>query len=369
MKGLSVEARYLEPEIPPELDQTYRRTFARLKGLFRARGCTPEEAADLAQEAAMRAYMHVQRWGATGDLDPLINRIARNLLIDRHRRVAPHLVPLENAADVHDPQADPTEEVIRRQESNEIRSAVNELSSRHQTALMYSMGGMSPAEVGDRLGIGRNAADALLHRARRSLRERLRHVGEGALGIGVWFRIRIRNAAGRAGISGPVEAAGTHAVSAGVATAAAIVAAISVVNPGGWGGSGGGAIAAPKPIVLAAAHDRDANAEVPGVYDRGSGGSGANSGGTGVGTPFGSANAGSRDGDFNSDIGVQDPEEPERRLLGVGPDVIHNDNDNSTTGTTFDRVCRNNETTCGVIYESPSGGDDEPEPENEEDKG
>ncbi|GAC1409477.1 MAG: hypothetical protein NVSMB57_02190 [Actinomycetota bacterium] len=229
MSGLSIEAHYLDEDVPPELDQTYRRTFARLKGLFRARGCTPEEAADLAQEAAMRAYVHVRRWGVSGEgLDPLMNRIARNLLIDRHRRVAPHLVPLDNAAEVSDPCADPPEEVIRRQRAGEVQSAVSELPTRHRTALLYSMDGLSPAEVANQLGIGRNAADALLHRARRSLRDRLSHMGEGALSIGLWMRIRARSAAGRVGLGGPLDVAGASTLGAGAVATAAIMAAMNI---------------------------------------------------------------------------------------------------------------------------------------------
>src|SRR5688572_6585268 len=60
--ALSVEARYLEPELPIELDDAYAQTFDRLRRMFRARGCTPEEAADLAQDAAVRAFVHIRRW-------------------------------------------------------------------------------------------------------------------------------------------------------------------------------------------------------------------------------------------------------------------------------------------------------------------
>ena len=182
----------------------------------------------------MRAYVHVRRWGVAGEgLDPLMNRIARNLLIDRHRRVAPHLVPLDNAAEISDPCADPPEEVIRRQRAGEVQSAVSELPTRHRTALLCSMDGMSSAEVASQLGIGRNAADALLHRARRSLRDRLSHMGEGALSIGLWARIRARSAAGRVGMGGPLDAAGASTLSAGVAATAAIVTAMNIFVVGG----------------------------------------------------------------------------------------------------------------------------------------
>src|SRR5919106_2859906 len=114
--ALSVEARYLEPDLPEELQAAYAQTFDRLRRMFRARGCTPEEAADLAQDAAVRAFVHIRRWGvASGGVDPLLNTIARHLLIDRYRRNAPHLVPLDSAHELLDPEQDPTEEFARRQ--------------------------------------------------------------------------------------------------------------------------------------------------------------------------------------------------------------------------------------------------------------
>lgn len=340
--GLSIEARFLEPEIPAELDATYRRTFNRLKGLFRARGCTPEEAADLAQEAAMRAYMHVQRWGVSGEgLDPLINRIARNLLIDRHRRVTPYLVPLENAAEVHDPGADPPEEIIRRQRSHEVRTAVEELPDRHQTALRYSMKGMTPAEVGDQLGIGRNAADALLHRARRSLRERLRHIGEGALGITAWVRLK----ASKVNLHAPFEAVGAATIPATLATAAVIATAISAIgNPSAT------ATPTPRAPIVAAAPAAAFTESAPATALPG-GTSGQDESET---ITVGPSTVQRDRHSIKTDTSVDDPTEPDRKVLGVGPDVIHEDDEASATGAVAKEACEADQEACEGLYEDPS---------------
>jgi len=234
--ALSVEARFLEPDLPDELDEAYAQTFDRLRRMFRARGCSAEESADLAQEAAVRAYVHIRRWGVTGSgLDPLLNRIARNLLIDRYRRVAPHLVSLDTADEIHDPTQDPTEEVARRQRRSAVHSAIRALPARHQKAIEFSLSGLSPEEVGKQLGIGRNAADALLHRARRSLREHLAPVRDGMWGLAMAMKIRWDRMTRRAG----VDVADTSVVVAsqsaiGVATAA-IVAVLAVTGGGGSG--------------------------------------------------------------------------------------------------------------------------------------
>ena len=222
-------------------------TFDRLRRMFRARGCTPEEAADLAQDAAVRAYVHIRRWGVNGTgLDPLLNRIARNLLIDRYRRTTPHIVPLDDAGELHDPDQDPTEEVARRQRSRAVHTAIQDLPARHQAAITYSLSGLSPEEVGARMGIGRNAADALLHRARRSLKERLQTVGEGMFGFALGVRVRLDRITGRIGRIGD-DAGLAAGLQAGAAVAsfavAAMVGSMFGATPPGGGGDGSWSIA------------------------------------------------------------------------------------------------------------------------------
>jgi RNA polymerase sigma-70 factor (ECF subfamily) len=226
---LSAEARYLEPELPDELDADYRRTFERLRGHFRVRGILPEEAADMAQEAAMRAYMHVRRRGMTGDtLFPLMNQIARNMLIDRHRRGGPQMVPLDDAEPIGDEASDPTERVVALEAHRAVREAVEALPDRHRDAILMALQGMTPAQVAERMGIARNAADALLHRARRSLKDRLRVVTEGALGLVTWAYLKAHGK--RAGNAPAVAGAFTGSFGA---AAAAIVIVLNVSNPVG----------------------------------------------------------------------------------------------------------------------------------------
>ena len=209
--------------------------------MFRARGCTPEEAADLAQDAAVRAFVHIRRWGVNGTgLDPLLNRIARNLLIDRYRRTTPHIVPLDDAGELQDPDQDPTEEVVRRQRSRAVRSAIQGLPVRHQTAITYSLNGLTPEEVGRRMGIGRNAADALLHRARRSLKERLQTVGEGMFGVALGIRVRWDHLTRRAGGGGgATEALRSTTLASGFGALAATVAVVAGMTGAGAAGGGG----------------------------------------------------------------------------------------------------------------------------------
>ena len=254
--ALSVEARYLEPELPDELDDAYAQTFDRLRRMFRARGCSAEESADLAQEAAIRAFMHIRRWGVNGaGLDPLLNRIARNLLIDRYRRAVPHIVPLDSADDIHDPSQDPSEEVARRQRRRAVQSAIRSLPTRHAKAITYSLSGLTPEEVGKELGIGRNAADALLHRARRSLREHLAPVREGMWGLALGIKIRfdrVTRAVDARLSDGSIAAIASSATGA---AAAALVTVLTVTGATGaaapaYAGTGEGTTIQTKALVL-----------------------------------------------------------------------------------------------------------------------
>lgn len=175
--------------------------------------------------------MHIRRWGVTGPgLDPLLNRIARNLLIDRYRRAVPHVVPLDSADEIHDPSQDPSEEVARRQRRSAVQSAIRSLPTRHAKAINYSLSGLTPEEVGKELGIGRNAADALLHRARRSLREHLAPVRDGMWGLALGIKIRFDRVTKGSGISNGQTAQGASTLlQSGVAgIALAVVTTLSI---------------------------------------------------------------------------------------------------------------------------------------------
>jgi hypothetical protein len=59
--------------------------------------------------------------------------------------------------------------------------------------MLMSLEGLSPAEIAQTLGIKRNAADAILHRARRHLAMRLKDCRDAVWGASgfVWLRIRL----------------------------------------------------------------------------------------------------------------------------------------------------------------------------------
>jgi RNA polymerase sigma factor (sigma-70 family) len=186
-------------QVPEELDGGYAATFGRLRALYRSRGLSKDDAADLAQEAIARALLHLRRHGCNGEpVTPLVNRIAANLLVDHLRANHSRVVSLEaSEIDVDEPSADPSEEFARRHLRNEVRTAIAALPDRHQRVISMSLDGRTPAEIADDLGIRRNAADALLFRARRGLAELLRTAGAGAWAAAVLVALRVRHGARR----------------------------------------------------------------------------------------------------------------------------------------------------------------------------
>lgn len=171
-----------------ELDQEYDRTFRRLCAFFRGRGVSPDEATDLAQDTAGKVWLHLERHGRTCDnLDPLIYRIASNVLTEFWRTRGPVLESLEGK-DVSIPRDDVGTVDARIQ----VDWLLKDLPRSQRRVMAMFAEGLKPAEIARSLGIKRNAVDQLLHRARRVLASRFdpRAVA-GAIGV-LAARVRVR---------------------------------------------------------------------------------------------------------------------------------------------------------------------------------
>lgn len=233
-------------EYPRELGAEYSDTFARLLRMFRARGIPTEDAADLAQETALRLVKHLRRNGvetaySCDGMSPLINRIATNLLIDRARSGSAKVVSLVEAEDVAAEGHDPLDEVTRLHDRDRVRAAMDSLSPRHRHAIAMSLDGRRPSEIARDLGIARNAADALLFRARQRIAVHLRDTGAAVRALITLVSIRIWSGARRS--ADPTHAGGLIASQAAVNIIAATLATVA-----GFSGSVGSL--APAPIAL-----------------------------------------------------------------------------------------------------------------------
>jgi RNA polymerase sigma factor (sigma-70 family) len=212
----------------PELDRSYVTTFRRLVRIFRSRGFTADEADEFAQEAITRALSHLDKHGRRGaDLMPLLNTIAKNLIVERFR-TGGREVPVEFGTQMVGDVPDPADVVARRDHARRLRHALDDLPDRQRRALLMTLEGLAPADIARELGVKRNAADAILHRARRQLALKLKESRDGAWGVAGLLGLRVRNATRRlAGWSYVPEVAGTY----GQALAGLALAAILVVSP------------------------------------------------------------------------------------------------------------------------------------------
>ncbi|MGH2830255.1 MAG: hypothetical protein ACRDJM_07205, partial [Actinomycetota bacterium] len=67
--------------------------------------------------------------------------------------------------------------------------------------------------------------------------------------------------------------------------------------------------------------------------------------------------------DLETDAGVDNPKDPDQRIIGVGPDVVHYDNGNSAVEGAYGEVCAGRDAACSTLHHEPSGGGDEGESE------
>jgi len=300
--------------------------------------------------------MHIRRWGvASSGLDPLLNRIARNLLIDRYRRIAPHLVPLDSADEIQDPSQDPTEEVARRQRRSAVRSAIRSLPTRHQTAITYSLSGLTPEEVGKQMGIGRNAADALLHRARRSLREHLAPVRDGMWGVALGIRVRWDRLTRRAGVeSGLGEVSHLAALQSAITVATAAVVSVLTVTGGAMPATAASLSNMRRVSGYAVAPHSLSNSS-GGAASGGSGFNGSGGSSNGTDFAFGGLAGGSLRPD-GSDARVEGPRDPKsgRPLVWIEQHQYGRDGPTSDPMVrAWHRLCRSSSESC-VFLEGPN---------------
>jgi RNA polymerase sigma-70 factor (ECF subfamily) len=203
---------------------TYRATLGQLVGYFRSKGVPKDGSSDMANETMVRVLVHLKRHGRRErtDLGPLVRTIARNLLIERARRAPVAIVPLDEDVDVPDSSPEPAEHVLAAERREAVRAAIRSLAPRQRRVVGMWMDGRSPMEIARALGVKRNAVDAILHRARRSLAARLEG-GAALLGvIGIRVRAFFRRAAE---VVSSVDPAG-HSTQSGLAVGAVGFAAV-----------------------------------------------------------------------------------------------------------------------------------------------
>ncbi|MGH2340890.1 RNA polymerase sigma factor [Segnochrobactraceae bacterium EtOH-i3] len=134
------------------------------------------DAEEIVQETFWTIWRTAERYEPRGArVSTYLHRIALNRCIDRdRRRRIRRLVGLEEAAEIEDPTVDQETDLAVRTRLAAVRLDIAALPARQRAALLLAVESEKPtAEIATVLGVSVGAAEQLLVRARRTLREKL----------------------------------------------------------------------------------------------------------------------------------------------------------------------------------------------------
>jgi RNA polymerase sigma-70 factor (ECF subfamily) len=152
----------------------------RLFGVALALTRNPDDAAELAQEAFVRAYQNLGQFEARSSFSTWLYRIVANLAIDLRRRESRHVVlrgeeaesELRRLAGSGDTGFNTT---FGGELRGRLRAALDELTPEHRAViLLREVEGLSYEEISETLGCPRGTVMSRLHYARMRLREQLK---------------------------------------------------------------------------------------------------------------------------------------------------------------------------------------------------
>ncbi|RTR00833.1 RNA polymerase sigma factor [Halomonas nitroreducens] len=155
----------------PDLDALFQRYATDLAGYLRRQLQCPHLAEDLCQEVFLRLGQHPEP-GRLEEPRAYLFRMARNLVIDHHRRCRSRPVshPLDDPAlCLSCPRPCPEEATEHHLHLMRLREALDALPQRLRQALTWHrLEGLTQAEIGRRLGVsermaGRYVAQAIEH--------------------------------------------------------------------------------------------------------------------------------------------------------------------------------------------------------------
>jgi RNA polymerase sigma-70 factor (ECF subfamily) len=150
-----------------------RRYAARAIGLARRITGSDADAEEVVQEALLRVWVNAPRWRPLAAFRTWFYRVVLNLCLSRRRR-AP-FVPLQAAGDPVDPSADLAAQLESSETDRLVAAAIEKLPDRQRAAIVLTYHeGFGNAETAAILDISVSAVEALLVRAKRTLRETLR---------------------------------------------------------------------------------------------------------------------------------------------------------------------------------------------------
>lgn len=150
-----------------------QRHTGRIHALARRFTGSAADADDVVQDTFWSVWRKADRWDPRGvKVSTWIYRIALNRCIDLDRRKkVRRLVGLDSVDDPVEPAPGAEHGAIVRGELQAVAKDIQALPARQRAAILLASGEISTAEVAARLGISDGAAEQLLVRARRTLRQ------------------------------------------------------------------------------------------------------------------------------------------------------------------------------------------------------
>jgi RNA polymerase sigma-70 factor (ECF subfamily) len=134
---------------------------------------SPAEAEEVVQEALIRLWQQAASWQPDGRISAWAYRVTYRLCIDRLRRLRPAVDLDAVADDLADPAPLPGARLARLEDVRAVQAAVAALPERQRTAIVLChYQGLAQAEAAVVMGLGEEAYESLLARARRRLRAR-----------------------------------------------------------------------------------------------------------------------------------------------------------------------------------------------------
>ena len=142
----------------------------------------PEDAADIAQEALIKAYKNIDKFDFNSSFSTWLYRITTNTCIDEMRKrkgKETYSIDEEDeesglSIQIKDTSPDAAETVIQQETVSEVRRAIDKLSDEHKAVIILrDIQDLSYEEVADTLGINVGTVKSRLSRARDALRKKL----------------------------------------------------------------------------------------------------------------------------------------------------------------------------------------------------
>ncbi len=129
------------------------------------------DAEDIVQDVFFKVWRSAAQWRPEAKLSAWLHRIAYNRYIDVVRHVRPTESEIPETAS---PDDSPEQALLKKSESDEIAKAVSTLPERQKEALILCYHqGMTAKEAAGMLSVSPGALEALLFRARQTLKEKL----------------------------------------------------------------------------------------------------------------------------------------------------------------------------------------------------